>query len=125
MVLSLSLYIDNGNKKPRNNSILLVFIEFSMTADTFHKASPMEHLAEKLANDVQTLSKYLHSTGQPSPSFDQSSPSVVLPEGTPEHVQIARDHVMDYALQIFQLAAGPSEYLANLQTGVRRTEFSL
>ena len=75
-------------------------------------------LAQSLEKDVQTLTQYLDSAGQPAPSFDLHSPTVVLPENAPSHAHEARERILDHCLQLFQLVAGPSEYLANLQTGV-------
>lgn len=78
----------------------------------------MEQLVQSLAKDVKGLTDYLHSTGHPAPSFDRHTPSVALPENASEGAHAARERILDHALRLFQLAAGPSEYLANLQTGV-------
>ncbi|KAL2863146.1 O-methyltransferase-domain-containing protein [Aspergillus lucknowensis] len=77
----------------------------------------MEQLVQSLVKDVTRLTDYLESTGHPAPSFDRSTPPVVLPDDASEGAQAVRERILDYALRIFQLAAGPSEYLANLQTG--------
>lgn len=81
-------------------------------------SSSLDVLSKSLASNVSVLTTYLSSISYPAPSFDQSGPSVVLPAQAPQHVKVARQHLMDQALQIFQLAAGPSEFLANLQPGV-------
>ena len=78
----------------------------------------MEELTRDLARSVQALGDYLHASGQAQPSFDRATPPSVLPSDAPKDAHIAREGIMDCALKIFQLAAGPSEYLANLQTGV-------
>lgn len=80
--------------------------------------STMEQLAQSLVKDITRVTDYLESTGYPAPSFDRDTPTVVLPDDASEETQAARERILDYSLRIFQLAAGPSEYLANLQTGV-------
>ncbi|GES66777.1 O-methyltransferase [Aspergillus terreus] len=79
--------------------------------------SAIEQLAQSLVKDITRLSDYLESTGHPVPFFDRHTPTVILPDNASEGAQAARERILDYALRIFQLAAGPSEYLANLQTG--------
>ncbi|THY13931.1 hypothetical protein D6D00_09989 [Aureobasidium pullulans] len=79
--------------------------------------SSLDDLSNSLASNVSILTTYLDSVSYPAPPFDQSGPDVTLPKQAPQHVKIARQQLMDQALQIFQLAAGPSEFLANLQPG--------
>ncbi|KAM5343387.1 hypothetical protein ACJ41O_011924 [Fusarium nematophilum] len=88
-----------------------------MAIPEYTDASTMGDLTKKLAGQVHALDKYLRLSGHELPSFDRDTPSVVVPNDAPESVHFAREHIMNYALQIFQLAAGPSDYLANLQTG--------
>ena len=78
----------------------------------------MDRLAEQLTTDVRLLSDYLQNTGHPQPSFNHDAPPKTLLDNSPEHVQLARERIMDNALQLFHLAAGPSEVLNNLSTGV-------
>ncbi|KAM3429292.1 hypothetical protein NHJ13734_008232 [Beauveria thailandica] len=76
-----------------------------------------ESLAQTLAKDVASLSNYLDSAGHPPPSSDVHTPAVVLPNDAPLYAHEARERILDHCLWLFQLVAGPSEYLANLQTG--------
>lgn len=78
----------------------------------------MEHLAKQLASDIRLLSHYLEAVGHPHPSFDRQAPPTALPEGAPENIQLSRERIIDNALQLFNLAAGPREFLINLSTGV-------
>ncbi|KAE8373993.1 S-adenosyl-L-methionine-dependent methyltransferase [Aspergillus bertholletiae] len=77
----------------------------------------MEELTRGLVSDVEVLDSHLASTGHPLPSFDRHTPTVVLPSGASPDVYAARERILDNALRLFQLAAGPSAYLFNLQTG--------
>ncbi|KAJ5618274.1 hypothetical protein N7528_006917 [Penicillium herquei] len=79
--------------------------------------SAMEQLSQSLARDVGSLTEYLDSIGSPAPSLDRNTPTVVLPNNATEEAHATRERILDGALKIFQLAAGPSEYLANLQMG--------
>ncbi|KAH7257939.1 putative O-methyltransferase [Fusarium tricinctum] len=88
-----------------------------MAINEYSEPSKMEGLTKKLAGEVQTLEKLLRLSGHQVPSFNRDTPPTVVPNDAPESAHLAREKVMDYALQIFQLAAGPSDYLANLQTG--------
>jgi 6-hydroxytryprostatin B O-methyltransferase len=89
-----------------------------MAINEYSEPSKMEALTKKLAGEVQTLEKLLRLSGHQVPSFNRDTPPTVVPNDAPESAHLAREQIMDYALQIFQLAAGPSDYLANLQTGV-------
>ncbi|KAB8207674.1 hypothetical protein BDV34DRAFT_234095 [Aspergillus parasiticus] len=77
----------------------------------------MEELSRSLVNDVEVLNNHLVSTSRPLPSFDRHTPTVVLPNGASPDAHDARERILDNALRLFQLAAGPSAYLLNLQTG--------
>lgn len=85
---------------------------------SFNSLAIVKSLAQNLEKDVETLTNYLDSVGQPAPSFDLHSPTVVLPGNAPSHAHEARERILDHCLRLFRLTAGPSEYLANLQTGV-------
>ncbi|KAJ5703181.1 hypothetical protein N7488_010729 [Penicillium malachiteum] len=80
-------------------------------------SSAMEQLSQSLAKDVGSLTEYLNSIGSPAPSLDRNTPTVVLPNNATEEAHATRERILDSALKVFQLAAGPSEYLANLQMG--------
>ncbi|CEJ55408.1 hypothetical protein PMG11_01669 [Penicillium brasilianum] len=84
---------------------------------SFNSPAIVRSLAQNLEKDVETLTNYLDSVGQPAPSFDLHSPTVVLPGNAPSHAHEARERILDHCLRLFRLTAGPSEYLANLQTG--------
>lgn len=79
--------------------------------------SLLEGLGQDLNQHIHTLCEYLRSTGLPPPTFDRNTPHIVVPEAAPQDVHVARELLMDYALQIFHLASGPSEYLGNVITG--------
>lgn len=78
----------------------------------------METIVDNLHNEVAVLTKLLRACGHCHPSFSRDTPSVVLPENAPQEAHLARAKIMEHAMQLFQLASGPSEYLANLQVGV-------
>jgi 6-hydroxytryprostatin B O-methyltransferase len=78
----------------------------------------MDALTDQLADDFGLFNGYLDAAGHPRPSFDRDAPPNSLPDDAPEHVQQARERIMANALQLFSLAAGPSEFLNNLSTGV-------
>ncbi|KAB8236672.1 hypothetical protein ETB97_008923 [Aspergillus alliaceus] len=83
----------------------------------FASPSPMEELTQSLVEDVKALNDHLRSTGHPTPSSDRYTPAVVLPVDASPDAHSARERILDHALRLFRLAAGPSEYLLNLQTG--------
>ncbi|KAL2851527.1 S-adenosyl-L-methionine-dependent methyltransferase [Aspergillus pseudoustus] len=75
--------------------------------------SPMEDISMKLLQAVKTLHSYLDTKDLSHPSFDKDTPPVVLPDDAPLEVQSAREQIMDAALRLFRLAAGPSDYIAH------------
>jgi 6-hydroxytryprostatin B O-methyltransferase len=81
----------------------------------------MEALSKKIGAECHVFDEYCRTTGYPMPSLERTTPSFSLPHEAPTEVHVARERIMSYALNLFQLAAGPSEYLANLQTGVSIT----
>ncbi|KAJ5948878.1 hypothetical protein N7454_002185 [Penicillium verhagenii] len=83
----------------------------------FHSPVTMQNLAQTMEKDIQSLTGYLESIGHPPPSNDRRAPTVVLPDNAPSDAHAARERILDHCLRLFQLVAGPSEYLANLQTG--------
>jgi hypothetical protein len=90
-----------------------------MNSHTPADATPIEKLTRSLTEDVRYLTGYLEGKGYSSPSFDRHTPTVVLGNDASQDAQFARERIMNHTLQLFQLVAGPSEYLATLQTGVR------
>jgi hypothetical protein len=72
----------------------------------------------KLLQDVRALHSYLDSAGLPHPSFDKNTPPVVLPNDAPLEVQNTREQIMDAALRLFRLAAGPSDHISSARTAV-------
>lgn len=83
------------------------------------KPSP-EEVAQTLMQDVQILMNYYRTNKYPPPSFENGSPAHAVPENAPRHVKIARDAAMNSALKIFDLFAGPSQFLSNLTVSVSR-----
>jgi 6-hydroxytryprostatin B O-methyltransferase len=81
-------------------------------------ASTMEDIVTKLLQDVRALHDYLDTAGLPHPSFDKNTPPVVLPYDAPLEVQNAREQIMDAALRLFRLAAGPSDHISQARTAV-------
>ncbi|KAL3471638.1 S-adenosyl-L-methionine-dependent methyltransferase [Aspergillus californicus] len=77
----------------------------------------MESLSLELHDAVKTLQKHLDQKGQPRPSLDKDTPAVVLTEDAPPEVQTAREDILNHALKLFRLAAGPSEYIFNMRAG--------
>jgi 6-hydroxytryprostatin B O-methyltransferase len=80
--------------------------------------SPLEFLVQDLNAQAKTFTRYLRGSGLPEPSFERDAPIHNLPSHAPERVQAARYKLMDNALQIFQLLAGPGEYVENAFAGV-------
>lgn len=78
---------------------------------------PLEDLAWKCTRNAVIVSQYLSSEKLPQPSHAAEGPSRTLPEDAPENAQRARQSLMDAALQLFQLAAGPKEFIPNLAPG--------
>lgn len=83
------------------------------------KAPLMSQLSESLGKDVQALTRYLDSAGYGQPSWGRDTPTNVLPVDAPTDIQIARESIMETAMQLFQLAAGPAQYNNNIKNAVR------
>lgn len=81
-------------------------------------AAPLEIFRDQIVSATDTLTEYLRSNGLPTPSFEAAGPKTVLPRDAPTEVLKARQELLSAALAIQQLAAGPSEFLPNLATGV-------
>ena len=83
-------------------------------------SSPLEALVRDLNEQAKAFAGYLRGNGLPEPSFERSAPIVNLSPQAPEEVRMAREKLLDNALQIFQLIAGPGEYLPHLVEGVSK-----
>jgi 6-hydroxytryprostatin B O-methyltransferase len=80
--------------------------------------SPLEVLVQDLNKQTTTLNGYLRANKLPEPSFERDAPIINLSPDAPEEAQVAKEKLLDSALQIFQLVSGPGEYLQNVITGV-------
>lgn len=98
-----------SNKKDMENAAAL----WPSAADAF----PLEELAWKCTKNAIAVSQYLSAHNLPQPSHLPDGPSNTLPKDAPQSLQRARQNLMDSALQLFQLAAGPSEFIPNLAPG--------
>ena len=80
---------------------------------------PLEALSSMIAQNASIVSNYLGSEHLAQPSFDSDGPCAVIPSDSPPNIQQARQNLIAAALEMAQLATGPSEFLPNLATGVR------
>ena len=80
---------------------------------------PLEELSWTVTKNASIVSQYLRANHLRQPSSHSDGPSTVLPAGSPQYVQAARQELISASLEISQLAVGPSEFLPNLATGVR------
>jgi len=78
---------------------------------------PLEELAWKCTKNAVAVSQYLSAHDLPQPSHQPNGPSRTLPKDAPPSIQQARQSLMNAALELFQLAAGPSEFIPNLAPG--------
>ncbi|KAK3902974.1 6-hydroxytryprostatin B O-methyltransferase [Staphylotrichum tortipilum] len=78
---------------------------------------PLEELAWQCTKNAIAVSQYLSARDLPQPSHEPDGPSNTLPKDAPPSVRRARQSLIDAALQLFQLAAGPSEFIPNLAPG--------
>ncbi|KAI8631119.1 sterigmatocystin 8-O-methyltransferase [Xylariaceae sp. FL1651] len=78
---------------------------------------PLEKLAWNCTKNAIVVSQYLADNNQPQPSHESDGPVSTLPKGAPRTIQQARQCLMSSALELFQLAAGPSEFIPNLAPG--------
>lgn len=88
------------------------------TNGTSAKAYPLEELSWSITKNASIVSHYLGANGLPQPSFASDGPATVVPSSSPHHIQEAQQKLVSAALEILQLAIGPSEFLPNLATGV-------
>ena len=80
---------------------------------------PLEELSRTITKNASIVSQYLRANHLLQPSCNSDGPSTVLPSGSPQSIQRARQNLIAASLEILQLAIGPSEFLPNLATGVR------
>ncbi|KAF2204077.1 sterigmatocystin 8-O-methyltransferase [Delitschia confertaspora ATCC 74209] len=78
---------------------------------------PLEELSWSITKNASIVSQYLRGNHLPQPSFDSDGPSTVIPGDAPQNIHQARQALIAAALEISQLAIGPSEFLPNLATG--------
>ncbi|KAH8698978.1 sterigmatocystin 8-O-methyltransferase [Talaromyces proteolyticus] len=78
---------------------------------------PLEELAWQCTKNAIAVSQYLSANELPQPSHEPDAPSSTLPKDAPPNIRRARQSLMNAALQLFQLAAGPSEFIPNLAPG--------
>ncbi|KAL7623779.1 hypothetical protein AAE478_005332 [Parahypoxylon ruwenzoriense] len=78
---------------------------------------PLEELSWTITKNASIVSQYLAAHQLPQPSLESDGPSTVLPNGSPEAIQKARQNLIAASLELLQLAIGPSEFLPNLATG--------
>ncbi|KAL1953850.1 hypothetical protein VTO42DRAFT_2110 [Malbranchea cinnamomea] len=87
-------------------------------ANGIHPQRPtLEVLASQVQENVSVLSNFLRASGHPLPSFEADAPTTTLPANAPQVICATRQTLMGAALQIFRLAAGPSEFLPHLAAG--------
>lgn len=82
-------------------------------------AFPLEELSWTITKNASIVSQYLEANHIPQPSLDSDGPRTVVPGGSPQNIQQARQNLIAASLELLQLATGPSEFLPNLATGVR------
>ncbi|KAH0593058.1 hypothetical protein MHUMG1_09305 [Metarhizium humberi] len=83
----------------------------------YNTSLPLEELSWTITKNASVVSQYLKAQQLLQPSKDAAGPSTIVPTDAPQHIQLARQSLMAAALEISQLAAGPSEFLPNLATG--------
>lgn len=84
---------------------------------------PLEELSRTITKNAGIVSQYLGANHLPQPSLSSDGPSSVVPTGSPQSIQQARQNLIAASLELLQLAIGPSEFLPNLATGVRLEAF--
>ncbi|MCJ1381692.1 hypothetical protein MMC17_004803 [Xylographa soralifera] len=77
----------------------------------------LEQLSRTISRNASIVSQYLGTNNLPQPSLDSDGPSTVVPSGSPQSIQQARQNLIAASLEILQLAIGPSEFLPTLATG--------
>ncbi|KAJ6092096.1 hypothetical protein N7467_004065 [Penicillium canescens] len=77
----------------------------------------MDELSRTITENARIVSQYLTAHHLPQPSFNSDGPSIIVPTGSPQSVQRARENLIAASLEILHLAIGPSEFLPHLATG--------
>lgn len=90
------------------------------TNGTHSQESMLEVLASQVQENAKVVNEFLRTSGHAAPSFASDAPATSLPASAPPEIGAARQALMGAALQIFHLAAGPSEYLPHLAVGVSK-----
>lgn len=93
----------------------------SQKIEVYSQESTLETLASQVQENAKTVSDFLRSSGHAAPSFASDAPATSIPASAPPEIGAARQALMGAALQIFHLAAGPSEYLPHLAVGVSKS----
>ncbi|KAL8938468.1 MAG: hypothetical protein Q9216_003881 [Gyalolechia sp. 2 TL-2023] len=83
----------------------------------FETRFPLDELSRKITKNASIVSQYLGANHLPQPSSNSDGPRAILPTGSPEGTQQARQDLIAASLEMLQLAIGPSEFLPNLATG--------
>jgi 6-hydroxytryprostatin B O-methyltransferase len=86
-------------------------------APQLRPAQTLEDLAWSCARSAVSITQYLASTNHSQPSILPGGPANVLPKDAPVPIKRSRQSLMSAALQLFQLAAGPSEFVPSLAPG--------
>ncbi|KAL2191202.1 S-adenosyl-L-methionine-dependent methyltransferase [Thermothelomyces heterothallicus CBS 203.75] len=77
---------------------------------------PLEELSWSITKNASIVSQYLDANHLSQPSFEADGPTTVLPNDAPRGIREARQNLISAALEILQLAIGPSDFLPNLTT---------
>lgn len=80
--------------------------------------SQLDELSAIITRNASVVSEHLKANNLPQPSFNSDGPSIVIPRDSPQNVVKAQQELIAAALQVSQLAMGPSEFLPNLALGV-------
>lgn len=83
-----------------------------------HVSSPLEELSLTISKTATIITQHLAAKNIPQPSLDAYGPATILPSDAPPMIQGARMKLLAASLELFQIAAGPSEFLPNLATSV-------
>lgn len=91
---------------------------FNHKNGVYDSPSPLEALSQIIAQNASVVSQHLKANNLAQPSFESDGPSVIIPRNSPQNVIKAQQGLIAAALEISQLAIGPSEFLPNLALGV-------
>lgn len=87
-------------------------------------SSHLEELSWTITHNASVVSQHLKANNLPQPSFNSDGPSVVIPRDSPQSVIKAQQDLIAAALEVSQLAIGPSEFLPNLALGASSQRLS-